>query len=232
MRGLISSQSGLRDQERSFAEEVARLEREREDLLTEAKEAQEISRYLSRANSFVDQRRESLLRVTGAATAEHARLSGEQRSLVIQMENSQAALTRLETQTAAKALQLHGLEMDLSALDSASRSDQDEAAQARERLDSFLGTRQPDQETSRHLEARRNDLHPQVLNAQSRLIDAERRVLETEAEVRRWQAEIDTLRARIQEDGLVLTAGGDIQPCHHRRRTGSTVRTPQLPAQR
>ncbi len=212
LRGLIGSQAVLRDQERSFAQEAERLEQEREGLLAEAKEAQGTSGYLTRANVIVEQRRESLLAAADEATAEHARLDGEHRSLAIQREGAQAALARLEAQTSAKALQLHDLETELAALESGGRSDRDGLAEAREQLEPFLGTNQPGQETGRHLEARRSDLHPQVLRAQSRLFDAERYAQESEAQVRRWQSEIDTIRVRIQEDGLLLTPEGDIQP--------------------
>ena len=213
LRGLIGSQTSLREQGRSFAQEVERLEQEREAMLADAKEGQEMGQLLSRANSLVNQRREALVRALNEAAAVHARLDGEIRSLAVQRESAQAALTRLEAQSSAKALQLRGLEMELSALQSSIRSDQEELTQARRQLQSFIEeTAGPGRETAHHLEARQRDLHSQTLSSQSRLFDAERCLLEAEAEVRRWQSEVDTLRMRIEEDGLTLTPAGDILP--------------------
>jgi chromosome segregation protein len=51
-----------------------------------------------------------------------------------------------------------------------------------------------------------------VLSSQNRLFESERLSLETEAEVRRWETEVETLRGRIEEDGLILTPDGNILP--------------------
>src|SRR3972149_7949360 len=42
------------------------------------------------------------------------------------------------------------------------------------------------------------------------MFQAERHALEAEATVRRWETEVETLRQRIQEDGLSVTREGDV----------------------
>ena len=210
IRGLMMARAGLLDQQRGLSEEAERMEQEREAALAEAKEADESGRHLSKANVIVDQKRETLLRAVSDAAAEAARLNGELRSLSAEQEAAGASLARLEAQASAKALQLHGLEMELTALASSVQSDRTGLEQARGQLESLLQAAAPGDESAHHLEARQRDLHSQVLASQGRLFEAERRVLEAEADVRRWRNETDNLRVRIEEDGLNLTPDGDV----------------------
>ncbi len=210
MRGIIGSQSSLREQQLSYLREADRLGRERETMLDESRRSADSAKYLDRANDMFRERRKAVQQAANEAADALARVDGEYRSLAVQRETAEAAIARLEAQTSAKDVQLRGLEMELTNLRSGIESDEKEMAQARSRLEEFLQQMLPGQEGAHHLEARQRDLHNQVLSAQSRLFEAERQVLENEASVRRWQTEVDTLRARILEDGLTLTPDGNI----------------------
>ena len=100
--------------------------------------------------------------------------------------------------------------MELTTLTSSVEADDTNLSEARERMESFVQTVHPGEEGSHHLEARQRDLHSQVMSSQNRLFESERQALEAEAEVRRWRTEVDTLRVRIEEDGLTLSPDGNI----------------------
>ncbi|MDO8615763.1 MAG: chromosome segregation protein SMC [Dehalococcoidia bacterium] len=210
LRGLIGSQVALREQGRAYQQEADRVTQEREAQLGESKEAAETARQLSRADGLFKDRRKTLLKSVNEAADALAQVDGELRSLTAGRENAEAALARIEAQVNAKSVQLRGLEMEISTLDSTVGSDEAATAQARSQMETLLAGTEPEQEGARHLEARQRDLHSQVLAAQNRLFQAERRLLATEAEVRRWQSEMETLRVRMAEDGLVVSADGDI----------------------
>ena len=210
LRGLISSQSSIREQQRSLALEAERLEAEREVMLIQAKDEAETGGHLQKSNRLIDDRRQALTAAVNEATDAVAQLDGRNRSLVVQREGAEATLARLEAQASSKAVQARGIEMELSTLTSSIDADEKDRTQAKEHMESFLESAQPGREGTHHLEARQRDLHSQVLRSQGRLFESERQVLETEADVRRWQTEVQTLRLRIEEDGLTLTGDGDV----------------------
>jgi chromosome segregation protein len=210
MRGLMGSQAGLRDQQNALALEAERLERERETMLEQAAECAETAKYLGQANSVVQEKRKSLTAAVEQAADALARVDAQYRSLAAQREGAEASLTRIEAQHKAKSDQLRALEKELTALETSAASDDKGLARARARMEEFTPSGQPGQEGSHHLEARQRDLNSQVLSSQNRLFESERAALETEVEVKRWQAEVEALRSRIAEDGLTLTADGNI----------------------
>jgi chromosome segregation protein len=212
MRGLIGSQGSLREQKRMLALEAERLEVERETALADSRESADTAKHLEKANSLVKERRQALTNGVNEAADALARVDAEYRSLAAQHETAEATLARLEAQGSAKSVQLRGLEMELATIGSSMGADEREMAEAREQMETFMQSIRPAGEGAHHLETRQRDLHSQVLSSQNRLFDAERTSLEVEAEVRRWQTEVGTLRSRIEEDGLELTADGDILP--------------------
>ncbi len=212
MRGLIGSQGSLREQQRTLAREAERIENEREALLVQAGESADTAKYLNQADKVIQQRRKVLTAAVEEAADGLARVDAQYRSLTAQREAAEGALARLETQGSAKSAQLRGLELELTTLRSSVSKDEMELAESREQMESFVQSVQPGEEGAHHLEARQRDLHSQVLSSQNRLFESERQSLAAEAEVRRWEAEVETLRGRIAEDGLTLTADGNVLP--------------------
>jgi chromosome segregation protein len=210
MRGLIGSQGSLRDQQRALAVEAERLENERTSLLEEARESAETAKYVGQANGVIQQRRRVLTDAVEEAANALGGVDARYRSLAAQREAAEVALGRLEAQITAKAAHLRGLEMELTTLSSSVEADEKGLGEARKQMESFAQGAQPGEEGSHHLEARQRDLHSQVMSSQNRLFESERQALEAEAEVRRWQTEVDTLKVRIDEDGLTLSADGNI----------------------
>ena len=211
MRGLMANMQNVREQIHSYREQAETLEQERRALIDEAKQSTETAKHLGRADGMFTDRRKALQKGVNDATDALGRADAELRSFKVQKENAGAVLARFEAQASAKAVQLRGVEMELTTLDETIVRDEKNIEVARTELAALL-EQLPSQEGTNHLEARRRDLHSQVLSGQSRLFDAERRTLETEADVRKWETEIETLRSRIAEDGMVLTKTGDVVP--------------------
>ncbi len=210
LRGLISSKDNLRDQGESLGRECDRLAEEREQSLTEAEQLKESASYLQKAGNLVEERRGQLQRAVAEATSLPAGLEGHLQSLDVQRENGKATLARLDAQLSAKGIQLRGLEMERSTLESSARSDNEELARVREELRPLVETSAPDQGETVQLELRERELHQQLLAAQGRMFKAERHLLETETEVRRWETEADALRQRIRDEGLSITGEGEV----------------------
>ena len=208
IRGVITAQASIREQANAFSQEAQRLQAERESMLVQAQEDQDLAQYLRRAAAIVTQRRDAILRSISEASARVAEFEGELRSLEAMRQASQAALARFDSQIAAKRMQTQGLDTELSGLTRNSQDDEAALAAAREELASLAY--QPQEETIPQLESRQRELHAQLLTHQGRLLQGERRILETEAVVRRWETELGTFRQRIEDDGLTITDQGEI----------------------
>jgi chromosome segregation protein len=211
MRSLMANVVNGREQQASFRHQAETLEAERQGLLEEAGEAAATAKTLARADQMFAERRKTLNKAVNEATDALGRAQAELRAFNVQKENADAALARVEAQASAKAVQLRGVEMELTTLDEATGRAERDLAETSARLEKVLAVI-PGQDGTHHLEARQRDLHTQVLSGQSALFEAERRMLETEAEVRRWETEVETLQQRITEDGLQLTKTGEIVP--------------------
>jgi chromosome segregation protein len=210
MKALMANQSSLREQAADLGREIERLGQDRRRALDEARALEESSQYLRRATSMIEERRAQLQAAAAEAAALPATLEGQLQSQDVQCESAKTALARLESQITAKGVQLQGIEMEKSGLASSSRADEEELAKAQEEMRPLSEAAAPDQGETVQMELRERELHQELLAAQSRMFQAERRALETEAEVRRWETEIETLKQRIQEDGLRVTADGDV----------------------
>lgn len=209
LRGVVTAQASILEQAQAFAQEEQRFQAEREVMLIQAREDQDLAQYLRQAAALVNQRREAFLRSVSEAGARVARLEAELRSTDALRQASEAALARLDSQIAAKRLQLQGLDMELNGL--ARNAQDDEAALAAARQQLLAHAYQP-QEDIAQLESRQRELQAQLLAHQGRLLQSERRVLETEADVRRWEAELETLRQRLEDDGLAVSDQGEVVP--------------------
>lgn len=212
MRGLMGSIENAREQAASYLQQATTLEGERTALLEEAREAAATARHLGSADSLFKERRRALEKAANEAADAYGRADAELRSLMVQKENAKAAQARIEAQANAKAVQLRGLEMELSTLENTLANDEKDLAEARTELEALLARISPGSEGVHHLEARQADLNKQVVSAQKQMFESERRTLETEAEVRKWETEIDNLRLRMAEDGMVLQPDGSVVP--------------------
>jgi chromosome segregation protein len=211
LRGVMGQIQNVREQQKSFVQQAELLEKEREGLLAEAAEAAETAKHLGKADTLFKDRRKAMQKALEEATDGLGRVDAELRSLNVQKETAAATLARIDAQANAKAVQLRGIEMEVSTLDTSIEKEETAAAEARRQLEELV-SRLPDGEGARHLEARQADLHKQVVAGQTRSFEAERRTLETEAEVRRWDTEIENLQMRMTEDGLVMRADGTVHP--------------------
>ena len=210
MKSLVGSQRDARGHERNVLAEAARLEEEREQVLAEAKSSFETSEYLAKANSVIDERRQELQQARDEAADVLARADAEYRTLAVQRESREAAYARVKAQVFSKEQQSGDIEKEVARLEETTGSQQEQMAQGRAELDTFLQENAPSREGVNHLEVRQKDLHSQVLSSQSRMFEAERHVLEAEAEVRRWQMDIENLVAHMAEDGMAVSAEGDV----------------------
>jgi chromosome segregation protein len=220
LRWLITSQQRSAHQSASHIQELAQLEQEKERLLAQAAEAEEVAQYLRSGASMVGQRRQTILQNVTEASTRVASLEGEQRSLVVLRDTRQTTLARLDTQMTARQAELRGLELESTSLTDTADADWREVEKMTQEMRRYAEELEPAQETIAALEDQERETQARETSAHSRLLAAERRRLEAEAELRHRLEDVESLRQRIEADELTVTDSGDIVP----------VRLPEEPA--
>ena len=212
LRWLITSQRRSTKQAASLAQQDQRLREEREQLLTEAAESQEVTQYLRSAASLFGERRQTLLRRVTECSTKVASLDGELRSLNTLQETRQATLTKLDGEMSAKQAELRGIEMESTSLTGNVEADWQEVENLTRELKIYSEEVEPAQRAITALESQEREHQAKETSARSRLLAAERQRLEAEAEVHRRLDDLDSLRQRIEADGLTLTDGSEVAP--------------------
>ena len=212
LRWLITSQQRAAQQSASHVQELQQLEEDKQHLLAQAAEAEEVAQYLRSGASMVGQRRQTILQNVTEASTRVASLEGEQRSLVVLRDTRQATLARLDSQMTARQAELRGLELESTSVSDAAESDWREVEKLTQEMRRWVEELEPAQETIAALEDQERDTQAREAAAHSRLLSAERRRLEAEAELRHRLEDVESLRQRIEADELKVTAGGDVVP--------------------
>ena len=212
LRWLITSQQRSAQQSAAQALEVQQLEQDKERLLAQAAEAEEVAQYLRSGASMVGQRRQTILQNVTEASTRVASLEGEQRSLAVLRDTRQATLARLDSQMTARQAELRGLELESTSLSDTADADWQAVEKLTQELRRHAEELEPTQETIAGLEDQERDTQARETAAHSRLLAAERRRLEAEAELRHRLEDVENLRQRIEADELVVTDSGDVVP--------------------
>ncbi|MDP2948853.1 MAG: chromosome segregation protein SMC [Chloroflexota bacterium] len=210
MRWLITSQQRSAQQAASLTLEGQRLEEEKERLLAQAAEAQEVAQYLRSAGGMLGERRQALLQKVTEASTNVASLDGELRSLALLRETRQATLSKLDAQMTAKQAELRGIELESTSLTDNVDADWRDVEKLTEELKSYAREVDPAQQAIATLQDQEREAQAKVAAAQSRLLQAERQRLEAEAEMRHRREDLDNLRQRIEADGLTVTHRGEV----------------------
>ena len=210
LRWLITSKQRSAQQSASHVKELQQLEQDKEHLLAQAAEAEEVAQYLRSGASMVGQRRQTILQNVTEASARVASLEGEQRSLVVLRDTRQSTLARLDSQMTARQAELRGLELESTSLSDTTDADWREVEKLTQELRRYAEQLEPAQETIAALEDQEREIQGREATAHSRLLAAERRRLEAEAELRHRLEDVESLRQRIEADELKVTDRGDI----------------------
>jgi len=212
MRWLITSQRRSAKQTASLTLQDQRLQEEREQLLAQAAEAQEVTQYLRSAASLFGERRQTLLQRVTECSTKVASLDGELRSLNLLQETRQATLTKLDGEMTTKQAELRGIELESTSLTGNVEADWREVETLTRELKIYSEEVEPAHRTIASLESQERDSQAKETAARSRLLAAERQRLEAEAELRHRLDDLDSLRERIEADDLTLTDGGEVAP--------------------
>ncbi len=212
MRWLITSQRRSGKQAASLMQQGQRLQEEREQLLAQAAEAQEVTQYLRSAAGLFGERRQTLLRRVTDCSTKVASLDGELRSLNTLQETRQATLTKLDSEMTTKQAELRGIELESTSLTGNVEGDWREVETLTRELKIYSEEVEPTQRAIAALESQEREHQAKETAARSRLLAAERQRLQAEADMRRCLDDFDSLRQRIETDGLTLTDGGEVAP--------------------
>ena len=212
LRWLITSQQRSAKQAASLTLQGQRLQEEKERLLAQAAEAQEVTQYLRSAAALFGERRHALLQRVTECSTKVASLEGELRSLSVLQETRQVTLAKLDSEMTARQAELRGIEMESTSLTGNVEADWQEVEKLTQELKSYSQEVEPAQRAIAALESQERDCQAKESAARSRLLAVERQRLEAEAEVRRHLDDLDSLRQRIQADGLTLTNGDKVAP--------------------
>ena len=212
LRWLITSRQRSAQQSAAHAQELQQLEQDKERLLAQAAEAEEVAQYLRSGASMVGQRRQAILQSVTEGSTRVASLEGEQRSLVVLRDTRQSTLARLDTQMTARQAELRGLELESTSISDTADSDWREVEKLTQEMRRYVEELEPAQETIAALEDQERNTQARETAAHSRLLAAERRRLEAEAELRHRLEDVESLRQRIEADEMTVTGSGDVVP--------------------
>jgi len=212
MRWLITSQRRSAKQAASLTLQDQRLQEEREQLLAQASEAQEVTQYLRSAAGLFGERRQTLLQGVTECSTKVASLDGELGSLSTMQETRQATLTKLDGEMTTKQAELRGIEMESTSLTGNVEADWREVENLTRELKIYSEEVEPAQRAIAALESQERENQAKETAARGRLLAAERQRLEAESDVRRRLDDLDSLRQRIEADSLTLTDGGEVAP--------------------
>jgi chromosome segregation protein len=155
-------------------------------------------------------RRSATIEGVTEASAAHADLEGEARSLTRQLELVNAGLARNEERLRNREESLRAMEAEISELTQRSGGSEELAA-SREELAGLLAEMEPAQGELEHLAGRERAMREQLDAARARLLDAERAQLEAQAAMKLHADEIEALRETIQGEGF-RTNGDRVLP--------------------
>ena len=212
LRWLITSQQRSAHQSAAHVHELQQLEQDKERLLAQASEAEEVAQYLRSGASMVGQRRQTILQNVTESSTRVASLEGEQRSLAILRDTRQATLARLDTQMTARQAELRGLDLESTSISDAADADWRAVENLTHDMRRYAEELEPAQETIAALQDQERETQGREASAHSRLLAAERRRLEAEAELRHRLEDVGNLRQRIETDELTVTDRGDVVP--------------------
>jgi chromosome segregation protein len=212
LRWLITSQQRSAHQSASHVHELQQLEQDKERLLAQASEAEEVAQYLRSGASMVGQRRQTILQNVTESSTRVASLEGEQRSLAILRDTRQATLARLDTQMTARQAELRGLELESTSISDTADADWRAVENLTHDMRRYAEELEPAQETIAALEDQERETQGREASAHSRLLAAERRRLEAEAELRHRLEDVESLRQRVEADELTVTDRGVVVP--------------------
>jgi len=212
MRWLITSQRRSDKQAASLTLQDQRLREEKEQLLSQAAEAQEVTQYLRSAASLFSERRQTLLQRVTECSTKVASLDGELRSLSALQETRQTTLAKLDSEMTTKQAELRGIELESTSLTGNVETNWREVESLTRQLKIYNEEVEPAQRAIASLESQEREHQAKESAAHSRLLAAERQRLEAEAEVHRRLDDLDSLRQRIEADGLTLTDGDEVTP--------------------
>jgi chromosome segregation protein len=212
LRWLVTSQQRSAQQTASHVQELQQLEEDKERLLAQAAEAEEVAQYLRSGASMVGQRRQTILQNVTESSTRVASLEGEQRSLAILRDTRQASLARLDTQMTARQAELRALDLESTSISDAADADWRAVENLTHEMRRYAEELEPAQDTIAALEDQERETQAREAAAHSRLLAAERRRLEAEAELRHRLEDVESLRQRIEADELTVTDRGDVVP--------------------
>jgi chromosome segregation protein len=210
LRWLITSQQRSAKQAASLTLQGQRLQEEKERLLAQAAEAQEVTQYLRSAAGLFGERRQTLLQRVTECSTKVASLEGELRSLILSHETRQTTLAKLDSEMTTKQSELRGIELESTSLTGNVEADWREVESLTQELKTYSEQVEPAQRAIGALESQERDSQGKEAAARSRLLAAERQRLEAEAEVRHRLDDLDSLRQHIEADDLTLTDGGEV----------------------
>ena len=184
------------------------------------KEMHEASESLERdqlAMSTITSHRSDAIDAVSEATAAHADLEGEARSLSRQAEQFRANLERVEANLRNREVLLRGVDAEIADMTERGEADARELLHASQEFSALADEMEPAEEELAHLAGRERSMRDQLGSARSRLLEVERSQLEAEASVTLRTEELSALRESMAGEGFQIerdsvVAAGDVIP--------------------
>ena len=186
----------------------ARLTQDQERLEKEIREASEALERDQGAMTTITSHRTEAIDAVSEATAAHADLEGEGRSLLRQAQQSRTNLERVDSNLQNRELLLRGIEEETGDITERFETESEELLRAKHDLDALAGDMGPAEEDLTQLVNRERSMHDQLATVRSRLLEFERSKLEAEASVKLRTEELNNLHETIVGEGFQINRAG------------------------
>lgn len=167
--------------------------------------------------STITSHRSDAIDAVSEATAAHAELEGEARSLSRQAEQVRASLERAEANLRNREVLLRGVDTEIAEMTERGEADAEELLRASQGFNALVAEMEPAEEELAHLAGRERSMREQLGAARSRLLEVERSQLEAEASVTLRTEELNGLRETMAGEGFqierdIVVQGAGISP--------------------
>ncbi len=156
------------------------------------------------------ERREAGLAAVSEASARLASVEGERRSLLAMREQHDKSIERLDSQIAAKKLQVRNMELEASVIDERLGKLTHELETIRTEQARYAVDAAPDRDELHRLENHERTIQDEYNEAQEQLLAIDRKRLDLEAELARTSEHIEHLRLEMEREGLAPDRTGRI----------------------
>jgi len=208
--GIDSRRAAIEREVQGKQEAIAQAERAAGEAAQAAEARKAELEALQQEFADASAKRDAALQAVSDASARLASVEGERKALQAMREQHEKAMERLQSQIAAKKLQVRNLELEAGVIDERLAKHQKELEAIRLEQARYADDAAPDRDELLRLESHERAVQQEFNEAQDELLRIDRQRLDLEGEVARATDHIESLRLEMEREGLAPDRSGQV----------------------